>query len=133
MTRIDRTDMIADILEAQGLTEAHQNIKLYEDRYSDAQGNVRATIEIGYTNENGKFKSVYDCNTWSIEQAIKNLNNRQEIATSIDMAVRAMPADSRPNLPQWVSEISKAQRIEENMNKARSISSKAEAAQKVEA
>jgi hypothetical protein len=134
MKRIDRTAIISGILQAQGLTAAQPNIKLFEDDFSDAQGNVRATIEIGYTNENGKFKLVAMNSKISMAAAIEHFNDRNQIATTIDMAIRAMPEEARPDLPRWVSETSQAQRIEAAMNQVRSIASEnASTARKVNA
>lgn len=124
MNRIDRTAMLAPLLTNQGLAAMIPHFRLFEDSVHDHQGNIRATIEIGYVGAKGRFKLTAVHNVPSLDDALQqvvNGNHRSSFASTIDMAVRAMPAASRPDLPGWVAELSQAKRIEADRARVRGM------------
>lgn len=119
MTRNDCYAPLQTLLAANDLTALAGNVRLFEDAERDHQGNKRATLEIGYVGDKGRFKLTAVSNYPSLDDVAKAFCERNDIASTIDMGVRAMPEAIRPDLPTWVGEKSQAKRIQADMARAR--------------
>lgn len=123
MSRVDLTDKLFPLLERANLTSIAPQTRLFEDTERDHQGNLRATVELGYYVK-GRFKLTASSNYPCLDDALQlfaNGNKREELASTVDMAVRAMPEAIRPDLPAWVGEASQAKRIQADMARARGL------------
>jgi hypothetical protein len=121
MTRTDESLVLTQLLTATGLTVLASNMRLFTDAEADQNGDIRATLEIGYVGDKGRFKLTAVSNYPGIDNVVEAFSQRKDIASMIDMGINAIPAEKRPDLPQWVREESEAKRIRADMARARGL------------
>jgi len=108
-----------------------QNIldRLTATRDEDARSNgeFHSTLTMHYTVHKNGFDRQKDVaiSNMSNERFDDMLNDRQKMATFLQMGMNATPVEKRIELPGWVTQLSQAAKREADMARARNIAKSA--------
>ena len=94
-----------------------------KDEESDARGDVRCTITLGYPVYKAGFVRMKDAAVTNTTEASFSdmIDDRRKMATFLHMGMNATPAKARVALPNWVLELSEAAKKEADMRQANKL------------
>lgn len=84
-------------------------------------GEERANISVGYTH-GGRRRETAMVSLPTLDDAMQLLASRDRTASILSLGIHAMPAASRPAVPDWIRDSEDARRTRQSLRRASTLS-----------